>query len=132
MSTLLEHRRDVQSRKAGDLNDAFEGLEKLKDPVCGMAVTAKASLHLAHEGRTYFFCSAGCQSKFAADPSRYVAKMAGPDAPATTPGPSGPSNAQPAAAIYTCPMGALRMIHAALALSAATDKTRAQRNAYPP
>ncbi|CAN5817531.1 heavy metal translocating P-type ATPase [soil metagenome] len=104
MSILLEHGRDVRSGTAGDRDEGPEGLEKLKDPVCGMAVTAEASHHLEHEGRPYFFCSAGCQSKFAVDPSRYIAKIAGPDAPATTPGPSAPSNAHPAAAIYTCPM----------------------------
>jgi Cu+-exporting ATPase len=104
MSTLLEHPVDVKTGKAGEPNAVPERLEALKDPVCGMAVTAEASHHLEHEGRPYYFCSAGCQSKFAADPSRYIAKMTGPDAPATTPGSSAPSNAQPAAAIYTCPM----------------------------
>ena len=30
----------------------------LKDPVCGMAVTAQSEHHAEHEGRPYYFCSA--------------------------------------------------------------------------
>jgi Cu+-exporting ATPase len=65
----------------------------LKDPVCGMTVTEQSAHQLAHEGRTYYFCSAKCQGKFAASPQQYLT----PTPPADTP---------PAAAgaIYTCPM----------------------------
>ena len=63
------------------------------DPVCGMTVDPHASKHRAeHEGRTYHFCSAGCRSKFIADPARYLS----------------PSPAQaetvPEGVEYTCPM----------------------------
>ena len=45
-----------------------------KDPVCGMAVDPTVSAHvLEHEGKQVHFCSAGCQAKFAADPSAYLA-----------------------------------------------------------
>jgi Cu+-exporting ATPase len=44
-----------------------------------------------HYGETFHFCSAGCRTKFAADPGKYLDKTsAEPDAPA--------------GAIYTCPM----------------------------
>jgi YHS domain-containing protein len=26
-----------------------------------------------HEGRTYYFCGAGCRKRFEADPARYLA-----------------------------------------------------------
>ena len=43
------------------------------DPVCGMTVeVAGARFTTVHEGRTYYFCSASCQSSFEADPDRYV------------------------------------------------------------
>jgi xanthine dehydrogenase accessory factor len=43
------------------------------DPVCGMTVDPlTATRKLLHEGRTYWFCSDGCQSAFAADPTRYL------------------------------------------------------------
>src|SRR5262249_8069815 len=48
-----------------------------------------------HAGHTYYFCSAGCRSKFAADPDRYVDSPTGrgtDDAPVAQD------------AIYTCPM----------------------------
>jgi uncharacterized membrane protein YraQ (UPF0718 family) len=43
------------------------------DPVCGMQVEmASAPAHANHEGRTFAFCSSGCQSRFAAAPARYA------------------------------------------------------------
>jgi xanthine dehydrogenase accessory factor len=43
------------------------------DPVCGMTVeVAGARFTTVHDGRTYYFCSAGCLSSFEADPDRYV------------------------------------------------------------
>lgn len=43
------------------------------DPVCGMTVdtTIGKPTH-AHAGTTYHFCCKGCQTKFAADPQRYL------------------------------------------------------------
>lgn len=52
----------------------------LKDPVCGMTVTAQSGHMLTHEGRTFYFCSAKCQGKFAANPLQYLA----PEPPAET------------------------------------------------
>jgi len=99
----------VEDRKAGDRQDAHEANTQLKDPICGMAVTAESLHHLEHEGRPYYFCSARCQSKFAAGPAAYIAKPTAPDAPPgaapAIPAASGtPSKAEPAGAIYTCPM----------------------------
>ena len=66
---------------------------QVKDPVCGMVVDPDTTPHKAQfEGRDYFFCSAGCATKFKQDPSRYAADAPRPEAPA------------PAGAIYTCPM----------------------------
>ena len=63
-----------------------------KDPVCGMRVDpAKAAGRHEHKGRTYYFCSQGCLTKFKADPERYLAPK--PAAEAAKPG-----------AQYTCPM----------------------------
>jgi Cu+-exporting ATPase len=42
------------------------------DPVCGMAVDPTTALAHAHAGRTYYFCSAGCRAKFAAQPQKYL------------------------------------------------------------
>jgi xanthine dehydrogenase accessory factor len=43
------------------------------DPVCGMTVTVATAKHFAeHDGRTYYFCCAGCRTKFVADPARYL------------------------------------------------------------
>src|SRR5262249_48314589 len=63
------------------------------DPVCGMRVDPHATSHReTHHGRTYYFCSADCRAKFAADPEKYLRKQSGAPAPV------------PEGTIYTCPM----------------------------
>src|SRR5215510_10828968 len=63
------------------------------DPVCGMSVDPHTTPHRhTHQGHPYYFCSAGCRSKFAADPARYLSPA---DATATPVKPG---------TIYTCPM----------------------------
>ena len=48
------------------------------DPVCGMTVeTTSAKAKLDHRGSTYYFCCAGCASKFQADPEKYLGHVAG-------------------------------------------------------
>ncbi|MGH8636485.1 MAG: heavy metal translocating P-type ATPase, partial [Burkholderiales bacterium] len=63
------------------------------DPVCGMTVDPHKTPHRhGHHGRTYYFCSAGCRTKFAADPAKYLSPMER----AAEPVPEG--------TIFTCPM----------------------------
>ncbi len=62
-----------------------------KDPVCGMAVTPKSFHWLDHGGQRMYFCSAGCKTRFAADPAKYLKPVAQNEP--VVPG-----------AIYTCPM----------------------------
>lgn len=70
-----------------------DGATKVKDPVCGMSVDPATSKHrFEHHGETFHFCSAGCRTKFAADPARYLAKDKAPEPE------------MPAGTIYTCPM----------------------------
>jgi molybdenum cofactor cytidylyltransferase len=52
---------------------AGEGIT-LVDPVCGMSVEPADVRHIAdHEGQTYAFCCAGCRTRFANNPTRYLA-----------------------------------------------------------
>ena len=44
-----------------------------KDPVCGMTVDpAKARGQAQYHGKTYFFCCPRCETKFRADPEKYL------------------------------------------------------------
>ena len=61
------------------------------DPVCGMTVDPHTAKHRADDrGHTYYFCSAGCRTKFVNDPQKYL----------------GERKPEPVVegAIYTCPM----------------------------
>ena len=65
----------------------------VKDPVCGMTVDPHTTPHrYAYHGRPYYFCSAGCQNKFMAQPAKYLTEQ------------STVAQAPPAGTIYTCPM----------------------------
>ncbi|WP_296619875.1 heavy metal translocating P-type ATPase [Rhizorhabdus sp.] len=48
--------------------------------------------HAEHQGDAFHFCSAGCRTKFTADPQKYLSKDRAEDPPA------------PPGTIYTCPM----------------------------
>ncbi|MSQ60890.1 MAG: heavy metal translocating P-type ATPase [Betaproteobacteria bacterium] len=72
--------------------------QSLVDPVCGMTVTKEPPHRHEYQERSYYFCSAGCKSKFSANPDRYLGtKEQVAVAPAAM-------DAAPAGTIYTCPM----------------------------
>lgn len=74
-------------------HDHGNAATKVLDPVCGMTVDpATSKQRFEYHGETFHFCSAGCRTKFAADPAKYLAKdkASAPETPEGT--------------IYTCPM----------------------------
>ena len=81
-------------------------MAKAKDPVCGMDIAAvRAEQKLDYQGKTYYFCSAHCATKFKANPNAYLtadasrltAKQASPHQPSI-------SAVQANQATYLCPM----------------------------
>ena len=63
------------------------------DPVCGMTVEIATAKHISeYHDKNYYFCSAGCKTKFQANPAKYL------DASEKVTEP------MRAGAIYTCPM----------------------------
>ncbi len=65
----------------------------MKDPVCGMDVDpATAKHHARHAGEDFHFCSAGCKTRFEANPDRYLS------------GEPQPMEPVPEGTIFTCPM----------------------------
>lgn len=75
----------------------------LKDPVCGMTVTEQSSHVYKFKDKPIYFCSAGCKTKFVADPSKYLADDSRSQSPALVTN-SSPSETLPTSTIYTCPM----------------------------
>ena len=63
------------------------------DPVCGMSVDIATAKHIAnYHKQTYYFCGAGCKTKFQASPAKYLDLSTKVSEPVI------------AGAIYTCPM----------------------------
>lgn len=47
------------------------------DPICGMTVAIAGARHVAeHAGRTFYFCCAGCRTRFLAAPESYLEEVA--------------------------------------------------------
>lgn len=67
--------------------------DEVRDPVCGMTVDPATARSFEHAGQTYYFCSEGCRTKFAANPVQYLKPEAKPANIEALPG-----------TIYTCPM----------------------------
>ena len=89
-----QHHHHGRGTQHGGHAPAHDDQPVVRDPVCGMAVDpAKTPHHARHHGAAFHFCSAGCKSKFEADPDKYLK----PEEAAA------PTAAQKAA-IYTCPM----------------------------
>jgi P-type Cu+ transporter len=75
-----------------DRNDSI-AQSVVKDPVCGMTVDPLSTPHhVNHAGGAIHFCSAGCRTKFIANPDSYVG-----DKPVSAP-------TADAGATWTCPM----------------------------
>src|SRR5690606_9850753 len=66
----------------------------LKDVVCGMSVTTESPHHFVYQDQDYYFCGAGCRTKFSADPERYLS-------PEQSPAEEDPNAAS---TWYICPM----------------------------
>jgi Cu+-exporting ATPase len=95
MDAADRHDHRHQHAKAhGKPADAPPSPGQVRDPVCGMTLDpATAKYRSQHGGQTFYFCSAGCQAKFAADPAKYLEPHAGAPKPPAKAG-----------VIYTCPM----------------------------
>ena len=91
--------------------------QALKDPVCGMTVTAQSTHHLKHNNKSFYFCSVSCKNKFKDNPDRYSTKATGAKQSSTSifekmdavqkPSTSLEANVPAIATtgvIYTCPM----------------------------
>jgi P-type Cu+ transporter len=83
--------------QSGQTHHHDHGPAKVLDPVCGMTVDPATSKdRFEYHGETFHFCSAGCRTKFAADPEKYLAEKNQQQ--------KAPEPARPAGTIYTCPM----------------------------
>ncbi len=94
--TAMEHHgpHTVRGKPDPELEGTAAVSGTVKDPVCGMTVDpAKTAHHADHAGHSYHFCSAGCRTKFIAEPGKYLQARAPLRAEAVAPG-----------TIYTCPM----------------------------
>lgn len=70
------HRNPTSGFAESDTPKGAVDSQEAVDPVCGMAVAINSVKHVAkHEGRTFYFCCAGCRIRFEAEPERYLASI---------------------------------------------------------
>lgn len=91
-----------QGHKHNHESSAASGLavSAQHDPVCGMTVKPDSPHRFDFDGKTYLFCSAGCQKKFSANPHQYLSQSASGSQILVKPNP--PKSAH--STEYTCPM----------------------------
>ena len=54
-------------------------MKEQKDPVCGMQMEPDEVVsETNYEGKSYYFCSNECRTKWDVDPARYAHEMASP------------------------------------------------------
>jgi P-type Cu+ transporter len=85
------HRQRHHSAPQAHAQDAASGAAV--DPVCGMTVYPSRALAHRHVGQSYYFCSARCRDKFAANPAQYLKAAPAPK-----------QKAAPTGTVWTCPM----------------------------
>lgn len=76
-------------------------LQTLKDPVCGMKVTDQSPNLFNYKNKPIYFCSAGCKTKFIADPAKYTTKPLNADSEFLA---SAVQSTIATGTVYTCPM----------------------------
>ncbi len=108
-----------------DTSNPAPSSARAKDPVCGMDVNpATARFKTLHNGKEYFFCSAGCLAKFEANPEQVLSSAPKPmtttsglvslgtpalimpilSMPAAASNASAPSRPEKETRAYVCPM----------------------------
>ena len=65
--------RPIQESAPWGAGDDMSEKTTVIDPVCGMTVdTASAEYRSFHDGKAYYFCSAGCKASFDKDPAKFA------------------------------------------------------------
>jgi xanthine dehydrogenase accessory factor len=71
LAEIVEERR--KNRKTVRVPLPVAEAEQAVDPVCGMTVALVTAKHRAeHQGRTFYFCCAGCRERFVQEADRYA------------------------------------------------------------
>jgi YHS domain-containing protein len=47
----------------------------LRDPVCGMEVSADSRWFTSYQGETYYFCAKGCKEEFDQSPEHFASRL---------------------------------------------------------
>src|SRR6266851_8502616 len=75
----MNHLDPVDIPNAAPSSAKAQDQDQNKDPVCGMDVNpATARYKTLHNGKEYFFCSAGCLAKFQATPEKILSSLPKP------------------------------------------------------
>jgi xanthine dehydrogenase accessory factor len=75
LAEVIQVRRSAPPRAGAPTGAGAAAMAaEARDPVCGMAVEVATARHRSEVGgRPVYFCCAGCQARFDADPARYAA-----------------------------------------------------------
>jgi P-type Cu+ transporter len=109
----MENQKTNSPSTSSNALPILQGQPQHKDLVCGMTVVPeKAAAKVEHAGKTYYFCSKGCGTRFQRDPEKYLAAPGTSGmthhqmhpAPSQTPAPMEGAQTSAKSSRYTCPM----------------------------
>jgi Cu+-exporting ATPase len=94
---MQQHSHEVRAQAnmqgRAEANALESAVQSVTDPVCGMNVDPHTTPHrYDYLGRNYYFCSAGCRGKFAAQPENYLSRK------------ESELESVPRGTVYICPM----------------------------
>lgn len=92
------HHHDDEHHAGHSTSSSTSSGGALKDPVCGMTVTAQSIHRSEHMARNFLFCGLKCKAKFDANPMQYMGAPSDPSPAVPTAGPAATGT------VYTCPM----------------------------
>jgi xanthine dehydrogenase accessory factor len=78
IAEIVQRRRSAEGIETTSVDVTVDdGPTTAIDPVCGMTVDIVGANHsFQYKQQTYYFCSEGCQARFAADPEKYLNQFA--------------------------------------------------------
>jgi protein SCO1/2 len=75
LTSLVQYLEGWKAPQGAAVSTALASQGAAVDPVCGMQIHAGADTpHVAHDGRTVYFCSEQCRDRFVANPGAYTAR----------------------------------------------------------
>mgnify|MGYP003381738292 CR=1 FL=1 len=67
-----KHQHNHEGHAHCTMSSTSQNLKPLKDPVCGMTVSATSVHQYMYQDKQFYFCNPKCLDKFKLEPAKYL------------------------------------------------------------